>query len=441
MKKILISFTVLLSLSLFGTGFKNYEIGPRATALAGAFVAGFHDPTSIFYNPAAIAQLEGTQLQLGSSYTSRSYSFSTTDFDGLAFDSKKASFLLPEFALTHKFNKFLWAGLGVHTSSRHELSWPTDRFNPLVYDARQLYFKTQTFTPAIALKISDRISIGASMGINFSSGEFVRHFNHDMLLVQLTNGLIQDAQDFILSLKDCRSTFLSFGFGASWKMSSKLDFGFSVEGSFGGVYSAGRVIVRESDTPFAELNHALDLVFIDSPEQKAEARIRDIATVKLGLAWKPSQRLMLEADAYLPFWMMFDTVSIQFERPMLIESFFRWREVEGDFSWKNPVSLRIGAEYEASEKICIRMGVFLEPSPVQDEQFSATFPFTDQWGLSAGLGWRSKRMSVSVAYRYLNVSARNVINGNEDLELNGLTAMSFASRSEHLFAIGFNCHL
>ena len=43
--------------------------------------------------------------------------------------------------------------------------------------------------------------------------------------------------------------------------------------------------------------------------------------------------------------------------------------------------------------------------------------------------------------RYLNVSARNIINGNESLELIGLTAMNFASRSEHLFAIGFNYHL
>jgi long-chain fatty acid transport protein len=355
----------------------------------------------------------------------------------LALDSKKASFFMPEFAFTHKFNKFLWAGLGVHTSSRHEVSWPIDRFNPLVYDARQFSFETLAITPAIAFKVSKRFSIGASLGINFSSGEFVRHFNYDMLIAELTNGLVQDAQDFILSLKNCRSTFLSYGFGINWKLSSKLDFGFSAEGSMGGNYSVGTVIVRESDTPFEELNRIFDAIFIDSPEQKAMVQIRDIATFKWGLAWKPSQRLTFEADAYLPFWMMFDTVTIQFEKPM-ISALFRWQEVEGDFSWKNPISLRIGAEYEASERLSIRMGAFLEPSPVQDEQFSPTFPYTDQRGLSAGLGWRSKKMSVSVAYRYLNVSGRNVTNRNEDLALNGLTKVSFASRSEYLFAIGLN---
>jgi long-subunit fatty acid transport protein len=248
---------------------------------------------------------------------------------------------------------------------------------------------------------------------------------------------VKDAQDFILSLKNCRSTFLSYGFGINWKLSSKFDFGFSAEGSMGGNYSAGTVIIRESDTPFQELNRIFDAIFIDSPEQKAMVQIRDIATLKWGLAWRPSQRLTFEADAYLPFWMMFDTVTIQFEKPM-ISALFRWQEVEGDFSWKNPISLRIGAEYEASEKLCIRMGAFLEPSPVQDEQFSPTFPYTDQRGLSAGLGWRIKKMTIHAAYRYLDVSGRNVTNRNEDLALNGLTKISFASRSEHLFAIGLN---
>jgi long-chain fatty acid transport protein len=184
------------------------------------------------------------------------------------------------------------------------------------------------------------------------------------------------------------------------------------------------------------LNNLFDTIFIDSPEQKAWARINDIVTAKWGLAWKPNTRLTVEADAYLALWMMFDTVDVQFEKPMIIGT-FRFEE-EGDFSWKNPFSLRVGAEYAASDKLSIRMGTFFEPSPVQDEQFSATFPFADQWGISAGLGWRLKKMSASVAYRYLNVSGRNVMNGNKDLKLNGLTEMSFPSRSEHLFAIGLN---
>ena len=151
MKSIRLLAALLVPLSLSATGFKNYEVGPRATALAGAFVAGFSDPASIFYNPAAITGLEGTQFHLGGSFTSRSYSFSSPDFGGLAFDSERASFPLPSFAVTRRINRFLWAGLGFHAASSHEIAWPADRFNPLVYDARRLSFRAWRLTPALAV--------------------------------------------------------------------------------------------------------------------------------------------------------------------------------------------------------------------------------------------------------------------------------------------------
>jgi hypothetical protein len=31
-----------------------------------------------------------------------------------------------------------WAGLGIHSPTAHEVSWPVENFNPLVYDARRI---------------------------------------------------------------------------------------------------------------------------------------------------------------------------------------------------------------------------------------------------------------------------------------------------------------
>ena len=49
----------------FGSGFALYEAGARSSALAGAVVARADDLSAIFYNPAGITQLEGTQAQFG----------------------------------------------------------------------------------------------------------------------------------------------------------------------------------------------------------------------------------------------------------------------------------------------------------------------------------------------------------------------------------------
>jgi long-chain fatty acid transport protein len=437
MKFIVIFIVLVVPLLLNGAGFKNYEIGARATALGGAFIAGYSDPTSIFYNPAAIASLEGTQFYLGGTYTSRRFAFSSPDLGGISIESESSAPLFPEFAITHRFNKTIFGGIGFHTSSYHNINWPTDGYNPVVYEARQLYFRTSTITPTIAFKLGNRFSLGASIGINLSSAEMITHYNYDMLMVQLTNGMMLDAQDFILFLHDCRSTFLSYGLGFQWKVSQRIGLAFTAEGSMGGEYNAGKVVFREPDTPFPELNQYLDTVFIDSPAQEARAKINDIVTLKWGISWKPSNRLTLEADFWIGIWQLFDTVSVKFKEPMVaMAGQFVLSEINGDYTWQNPVSIRVGAEYQVSPCLMVRFGAFSEPSPVQDEQYSLTFPFNDQWGIATGMSWKKGKAVISAAYRYLNISSRDITSENINLQLGGLYSFRSEARNEHLFSIG-----
>jgi len=55
---------ILTSLAL-GNGVEIYPQGAKAVGMAGAFTAQADDPTAIFYNPAGITQLKGTQVSLG----------------------------------------------------------------------------------------------------------------------------------------------------------------------------------------------------------------------------------------------------------------------------------------------------------------------------------------------------------------------------------------
>ena len=47
------------------SGFGLFQHGARATGQAGAFTARASDPTAVTYNPAAITQLDGVQLEGG----------------------------------------------------------------------------------------------------------------------------------------------------------------------------------------------------------------------------------------------------------------------------------------------------------------------------------------------------------------------------------------
>jgi long-chain fatty acid transport protein len=43
---------IMLSTSVFGSGFETHEQGAKAVAMGGAFTAQADDPSAVFYNPA-----------------------------------------------------------------------------------------------------------------------------------------------------------------------------------------------------------------------------------------------------------------------------------------------------------------------------------------------------------------------------------------------------
>ena len=71
MKKLLFSvgmlvmFMMVQAKGVFAHSFELYDQGRAAQAQGGAFTAQADDPTAVYYNPAAIAQLKGNQVIAG----------------------------------------------------------------------------------------------------------------------------------------------------------------------------------------------------------------------------------------------------------------------------------------------------------------------------------------------------------------------------------------
>ena len=80
MKRLKILFFVLLLSALrlpfaAAGGFYNSDHGSKAVAMAGAFAAQADDPSAVFYNPAGIMQLDGSQAMVGLTVITMSSSF------------------------------------------------------------------------------------------------------------------------------------------------------------------------------------------------------------------------------------------------------------------------------------------------------------------------------------------------------------------------------
>lgn len=64
-KVLLVLCLALCPLQAWAAGYGVYEWSARGNALGGAMVARDADPSSVAYNPAAITDLEGAQIQMG----------------------------------------------------------------------------------------------------------------------------------------------------------------------------------------------------------------------------------------------------------------------------------------------------------------------------------------------------------------------------------------
>ena len=164
MKKYL-SYTLAVMLmswsaASYGAGFGLYEYSARSTAMGGATMANKAEAASLAANPALITELDGTQAQLGLTVVTAN---ATTTVAGQSRDLKRDIWYLPNFYLTHKVSDDISLGLGGF--SRYGLggeykNWETWAGSQLAYKVK---LETFSFTPTIAVKASDELSV--AMGL------------------------------------------------------------------------------------------------------------------------------------------------------------------------------------------------------------------------------------------------------------------------------------
>ena len=115
----------LLPLVAFAGGFGLNEQGAKASGMANAFAAQANDPTAVYFNPAGIVQLDGTQVTIGASpvIPQAKFDSSTTDPAGIRgtspgnitnMDDKIVA--VPNAYVTQKINDYVSFGFGTFSN-------------------------------------------------------------------------------------------------------------------------------------------------------------------------------------------------------------------------------------------------------------------------------------------------------------------------------------
>jgi long-chain fatty acid transport protein len=425
-------FTLVVILGLltnitYGSGFQLNEHGARAMAMAGAFTGLANDPSAIYFNPAGITQLNGTQFYAGatlimplSSYTSPKPSLSTTDMVGQIFTPIN-------FYITHQFSNKLYVGLSINNQYGLGTKWDPNWAGR--YLAVETAVTTFYFTPVIAYKLLDNLSISAGPAIAIAS-------------IKLSNRVKNPSPvspvDPLVTLQGDNVTGIGFTVGILYKPSDKLQIGASYRSQTkfdltGTASSSPATFVMPVlvAAPSTYVN-----VTVPWPNGVITSQLTTPANATLGLAFMPNTDWTMTFDFQYVGWSSYDQLQVTFATYDLDPLTAGNQNVETvPRNYQDSYIVRLGFEYKTSADFAVRFGVLYDKNPVKDAYVEPTLPDADRIGLNIGFGGKlTNHLGIDFAYMFLSFADRTV--GNSAFGFNGTYA-----NSAHLIGCNFSYSL
>ena len=355
----------LLPATVYGLGSAIPNQNAEAIARGNAFIASADNASAIYYNPAAITQLEGTHLLFGAhnlvvnpQYESTDGSRSSHGFFSVA--------SVPQFYATYSqkdsplsFGVGLYApfGLGVH--------WPTNTsFNTLGLQSQLTYI---AFNPVVAYEVCPSLSLAVGPTINYAK-------------VRLRQGIGLSAGDeFVFN-----GTGWCFGAtaGLLWKPIEKWSVGVDYR-SPTSIKFAGRSTLR----PYA-------------PSESTDANLNFPQSIGGGISYRPTPQWNFEA--YL-IWTDWDTIDGT-----------TFRRASGNIpfalNWISSVMTGVGGTRYFDNGWFVSAGYFFSQHSTPEKNFTPLVPDTDLHVGSIGFGRQLKNWSYSLSAQLITGPWRDVNN-------------------------------
>lgn len=372
-------------------GFYLQEQSPKETgrALSGGAAAG-DDPSTIYFNPAAMTQLAGIQTSIGGSLllasahqtnrgTYRSIPGSTArvpvsgNDGGNPFESVIP---VPSFYASAQVSDRLWLGLGVNAPFGLKLEYDDGFFGR--YDSLYTDLKTYNIQPSAAYKLTDNLSVGGGVDVQY-------------VKATLTNALPQlsplVATDGFASLK-----------GDDWSIGWNAGIFYTTgDTNFGAHYRsgishklAGTQIVSGLVGPVAAGNGEFAAT--------APLDLPDIATISMMHKLTPQLRAMITAKWYN--WSKFKGIAVTSAAGT----------TNKELDYRDSYSVSVGGEYDVSRALTLRAGTMFDRSPTNPQYLTTRVPDGDRVWLTGGATWNiSDSMALNVSYAHTFVEKANII--------------------------------
>jgi long-chain fatty acid transport protein len=335
---------IMFSTSAYGSGFELHEQGAKAVAMGSAFTAQADDPSAVFYNPAGITQLEGTQVSVGVSVIRPYGKFQSNgnpamgSLPGDTTSNQSRYYFIANNYITYKLNNYISLGYGGFSNFGLGVEWPRDfegRFTP---GAMKTVLTTFSLNPVIAVKPIEQVS--------FAIGPILQRADLDiknLAFVAAPTPPFTPNRN-IAETAETKLKGYDWGWGYNIGLLIHLPFHFQ----FGTSYLSE--VHHNFTDEYQKVALANGLVL----RQGASSNLNLPAAAKFGLAWMKDP-WTFEADAQWIEWSSYRRAIATFDNGTFLAQPKDWHNV---WSWQ------FGAQYRLSRYFDLRAGFRYEESPI-----------------------------------------------------------------------------
>ena len=364
MKSVAVAGLIAMASSTYAAGFMLTEQSASSLgrAYAGAGVDG-SDISGVFYNPATMTLHPGTQIQAG--FVAIGLDLDYKGNHGTTENGRANTQPIPFGYISHQATDNVWVGLAMTVpfgmGTEYDDNWSLARRG---ISAQVLTFD---FNPNVAWKLSEKVSLGAGMSIQYAAADLKMR---DDLANMTVDGEV-----------DADSWAWGFNVGMMWTPVDNLRFGLSYRSK----------VNHHAKGDFTVNN-------LRRGKHDAAVSLSTPAWLMATAAWDVNDLLSLYATFRWTDWSSFKDLDINYS----VGQGTMTKNVHN--AWKDTYLVSLGADMRFYDWWTMRAGIGYETSAVDEAQFrTAIIPDADRLWLALGSSFKvAKDFQLDVSAAWLH---------------------------------------
>jgi long-chain fatty acid transport protein len=342
--------------TVHAAGYALFTQGAAALGQGNAVTAHNDSPNAIFFNPALMSKLDGTQIDVGTTMIYAKHEYEAR-FPG--YNTSNSDFFFPStFYATHKINDKFSAGFGIFNPFGLGTHWG-ETWQGRYYGTKS-DLETFNFNPVVSYQVWPGLSVAAGADI----------IHVDATLQQkVSTGTLVDLNERFTG----DGTSAGFNIAAAYDINDQLSVGASyrseVDVDLGGTATVTALPI----------------------EIRGKATVKLPAQFTAGIAYKVTNPFVVEAGIRWEEWSAFQDLTIRMQSGNVVYS---------PRHWHNTLGFNLGGKYQLNEITAVSAGYIYGENAAPGYTFDAKIPDADTHIFCIGSSFYLNPLRIDLAYAY-----------------------------------------